>query len=83
MIPARFAVFALFVPILFIASFSCSGEKVEKSVVEQSVERLGNAKKDAEKIKMDIEKADAKKLEEVDKDLNDAKKSLEEAEKKY
>lgn len=82
MIPARFAVCALLVSMFSIAALSCSGEKAEKSVVEQSVERLGKAKKDAEKVKMDVEKATGKKLEEVDKELDDAKKSLDEMEKK-
>lgn len=82
MIPARFAVCLLLVSMFSVTALSCSGEKAEKPVVEQYVDRLGKAKKDAEKMKVDVEKATSKKLEDVNKELNDATKSLDETEKK-
>jgi hypothetical protein len=82
MIPARFAVRVLLVSMFSVTALSCSGEKAEKPAVEQYVDRLGKAKKDAEKMKVDVEKATSEKLEEVDKDVNDATKSLNDTEKK-
>jgi hypothetical protein len=82
MIPARFVACTLFVSIFSIAALSCSGEKAEKPAAEQYVDRLGKAKKDAEKAKADVEKAAGAKLEEANKALNEATKSLGQTEKK-
>jgi hypothetical protein len=82
MIPARFVVCALFVSVFSIAAACCSGEKAEKPVTEQYVDRLGQAKKDAEKVKVDAEKATGKKLEEATREVDSATKNLNEMEKK-
>lgn len=79
MIPARFAVCAAIISMFSITAVSCSAEKVEKPAVEQYVDKLGKAKKDAENVKKDVEKATAKMLDEADKPLNEAKKSLDDA----
>lgn len=82
MIPARFAVCAVVLSILSLMTVSCSGEKAEKSAVEQSMDRLQKAKTDAENVKKEVEKATGKMLDEADKTLSEAKKSLDEMEKK-
>jgi hypothetical protein len=82
MIPARFAVCAAVISMFCITAVSCSGEKVDKPVVEQYVDKLGKAKKDAENVKKEVEKATSKMLDEADKPLSEAKKSLDEMERK-